>query len=436
MLRIARSAHSTARRVQQLHPVAASTHSAAATNRFTTPIISTASSSSSSRLLHTVRSLHNDDDHFDPAARKREFLERARLAREKAAAEAPPKTEEEPAAAAAASASSPSVDAPTQQQVNRLWSWVKSEITYLQEHMDSKKIAAKKPKQRPDIKRTVISLKEWSQDPTEKAAADMKAEKAKADGDVAEAEPEYTGPTALQAVDTETVWDRRINSTKEALRWFGARPKRLVQRTVNQNESLHKLQEQLQDKVEEARENWETSQDPRVWKMRDMVDRVVGETDTGMAMGEIMSRDPHWNYLEFLKEMEEVMIPEIVKAFRVGDMVLLKKVTEGEASRSMLASFRQRDEQKVTWDDRILDIRGVDVVKASLHDDVPFIHLTFVVQHVAAEYDAKTGEIKDPTLESVVQNTYYSWAIKRDFDSPYYDWKIFEFHYQHIQALI
>ena len=344
-------------------------------------------------------------------------------------------TDPSSAASTDANASPSSAASPSQADVNRLWKWVKNEIMYAKQHIDSKKVATKKAKKRPVIQPSTIAARDWSEDPAEKAAAKLKADKEKEDAE--SEEPEYTGPTSLQVVNTETVWDQRLSTLKETIRRFGvAAPKKAVRGVVSKSESLSKLQEDLTDKVEEAKERWETSQDPRVWKMRDMVDKVVGESDTGVAIGEIMQSDPNWNYLEFLKEMEEVMIPEVIQAFRVGDMKLLKSVTEGDASRAMLASFRSREEQKIRWDERILDVRGVDIVKASLHEDMPFIHLTFVCQHVAVEYDAKTGEMKDPSLQSVVQNTYYSWAIKRDYESPYYDWKIFEFHYQNIQALI
>lgn len=476
MLRFTRSLHSAAAR--QLHQKQSSSSacaglqphasSAVAASYTAFPCAAAAAArttgTNAARLLHTTR-VRMSDDVPDHQALKAAHQERIRKKRE---AEAEAKRLEElanptPAAAEgegqAADAGATATDAaaagktisaddaatprPTQFQVNRMWRRLKQEMHYINEHLASKRAPEKRAKLRPTVVKSSIPLREWSQDPHEAAKAQAKEEakeeeeKEKAEAEEAKVEVEYTGPTALEAVDTETMWDKRIGAMKERLRFLGvAVPKKLVRAATNKNEALAQQLEKAESHLEEVRERWETSQDPRVWRMRDMVEKVAGESETGVALGQIMETDPNWNYLDFLKEMEETMIPEVIHAFRLGDMKLLKSVCEGDAARAMFASFRAREEQKVDWDPRILDVRGVDVVKASVHEDVPFIHLTFVCQHVAVEYDAKTGEVKDPTLQSVVQNTYYSWAIKRDYESPYYDWKIFEFHYQHIQALI
>ena len=122
----------------------------------------------------------------------------------------------------------------------------------------------------------------------------------------------------------------------------------------------------------------------------------------------------------------------------MGDQEFLLEVTEGMARSTMFASFRERDTNKEEWDPRTLDIRGVDIVKASLHEDMPYIIVTFVCQHVAAKRSTekgKEGELKVAGTATLVENTFYSWAVRRDFESKHYDWKIFEFHYQHIGTI-
>jgi predicted lipid-binding transport protein (Tim44 family) len=145
--------------------------------------------------------------------------------------------------------------------------------------------------------------------------------------------------------------------------------------------------------------------------------------------------DHTFNYLDFIKEMEEFMIPEVVGAFRVGDMQLLQRVTEGAGSSAIYQSIRTRVAAKVDWDPRILNIDGVDIVKASIHDDLPYIQLTFVCQHVDRETNSETGELINTASVKPLQNTYYSWAMRRDYESPLYNWKIFEFHYQHVASI-
>lgn len=149
----------------------------------------------------------------------------------------------------------------------------------------------------------------------------------------------------------------------------------------------------LKEEMEELKENWETSQDPRVWKMRDAADRVFGETEIGHAIGEIMRADPTFELHTFLMDMENYMIPVIVEAFRRGDQKLLIQCVDGNARHQVWATFKERDIQKVDWDDRILDIRALDLAAARVIDDVPCLSVSFVCQHVNCHRAVKDGTI-------------------------------------------
>ena len=51
----------------------------------------------------------------------------------------------------------------------------------------------------------------------------------------------------------------------------------------------------VQDKIEDARNFWETSQNPLVYTMSGVWDSLTGETEEGIAIAEIKKLDPHFN---------------------------------------------------------------------------------------------------------------------------------------------
>jgi len=303
-------------------------------------------------------------------------------------------------------------------------------------------LAAAKPRPRPTIQKSAIKPEEWGTDPlaAAKAKAEEEKKKAKADEDAAVDEKvDPNAPNALVLVKTEK---------EESLsrKFFG-----FIMRPIVESPQTRKLRRwgmqqqraaseadvviQVKDRIEAFREDWETSQDPSVIRAREFVDRITGETETGSAFAELLKIDPNWNTMTFLKQMEEVFIPDIVSAFRVGDQKLLRSVVEGPAASAMFASFRERDIKGVDWDPRVFDIRGIDIVKATILEYEPIIILTFVAQHYDCDISRKTGKPVEDAKKSI-QNTHYSLAIRRDYEHPFYDWKILEFHYQHVHSLV
>ena len=67
-----------------------------------------------------------------------------------------------------------------------------------------------------------------------------------------------------------------------------------------------------------------------LFQVRDVQDKVVGETEIGWAIGEIQKVDPAFDINLFLEDMEEYMIPVVVKAYLDPNIPLLKECTEGQ----------------------------------------------------------------------------------------------------------
>ena len=296
--------------------------------------------------------------------------------------------------------------------------------------------------------------------------------------------------TDLVLVDSSTVWDRRLermrhsfHSSAPFLRFRKAR------RTLihSQNPILKPIQAMASvvgETLDDMKLTWETSQHPLLFKVRDVTDKVVGETEMGFALGEIMKVDPSFDLLSFQQEMEEYQIPVIITAYLRGspsDQRLLAQCTEGPAATLMRSSFLERLNGGEEWDHRILDISHVELQNAVMMKDLPVLLVAFMVQQIncvrkvkgftapmkagqgaaggsgaagkveggkkegkvgeegatpvsAKRYDSEGREIVSG-FESDISNVYYHWVLRRDFENPDFDWKLMEMTSQRIASL-
>ena len=88
----------------------------------------------------------------------------------------------------------------------------------------------------------------------------------------------------------------------------------------------------VQDKIEDLRDEYETSQNPLIWQIREGIDYVTAETDHALAVNEIRKLDPLFDEGVFLEEMEEYMIPRVVTAYLKGDLPVLESCCTGQVS--------------------------------------------------------------------------------------------------------
>jgi len=68
-------------------------------------------------------------------------------------------------------------------------------------------------------------------------------------------------------------------------------------------------QDKLSDKVEDAREVWETSQNPWVYRASELWDWATHETDTAVVLKELRKLDPNFS-LEVWRDQETCTLCE------------------------------------------------------------------------------------------------------------------------------
>ena len=112
-------------------------------------------------------------------------------------------------------------------------------------------------------------------------------------------EDTYDGPTALvQVRDPISPWDHMKNRLSDSplirqiLKGSEKLKKAVADTDLGQKATM--ATQNVKDKIEDAREFWETSQNPLVYSISNIWDKVSGETEEGMTIGQIRKLDPNF----------------------------------------------------------------------------------------------------------------------------------------------
>lgn len=170
---------------------------------------------------------------------------------------------------------------------------------------------------------------------------------------------------------------------------------------------------------------YEESENPLISTARSITDKIgswFAENETAQVIKKIREYDPGFNMENFLMELREYILPEVLEAYVKGDVETLK-LWLSEAQYSVYEALtKQYLTAGLKSDGRILDIRGVDVLKARMLDpgDIPVFVITCRTQEVHVYKNAKTGKLA-AGMEDKVQLVTYAIGITRipdDVNNP------------------
>jgi len=214
------------------------------------------------------------------------------------------------------------------------------------------------------------SAEEKSSEETDAADSSSSSEQAGED-DVEETK--YEGTTAVTVnEEVKTVWEKRLERwTDKVKQWRGYREIKKTQRQLeaSNNPIVAATREKIQeakDMLEDAKEIYETSQDPIIWKMRDLSDSMFGETEQGYVKSEILAIDNGFDEEEFIAELSAYMIPIVLGAFYRSDLEFLRTISSGAAEAALHQAITQRITLGQVMDSDILSISMIDIAKYSL----------------------------------------------------------------------
>lgn len=170
---------------------------------------------------------------------------------------------------------------------------------------------------------------------------------------------------------------------------------------------------------------YEESENPLISTARSITDKIgsfFAENETAQVIKKLRQLDPGFNMENFLMELREYILPEVLEAYVKGDVETLK-LWLSEAQYSVYEALtKQYLQAGLKSDGRILDIRGVDVLKARMLDpgDIPVFVITCRTQEVHVYKNAKTGKLA-AGMEDKVQLVTYAIGITRipeDVNNP------------------
>lgn len=192
------------------------------------------------------------------------------------------------------------------------------------------------------------------------------------------------------------------------------------------------VKQKVTDKVEDAREVWETSQHPLIVNASYVVDNVLSETEEGRAIREIKQLDSGFDQYTFVKEMQDSLIPTVASAFFRMDMPVLHKLCKDSALAQMNAVQAARDIEGLTMDGTILNVQRVEIatVKTLERGDMPIVLTTSQVQYIHAVKNKK-GEVVEGGEDSI-RAAFFVLAVTREFDpeTGALEWRVVEMSMQ------
>lgn len=270
----------------------------------------------------------------------------------------------------------------------------------------------------------------YQQASADAAAAAAAAEKEDGDEEedgAEEAKKKAAGGGALVVVkQQQKTWERLAEQLKDAP---------IIQEILKAGTKLAdtelgrragKLRGKLHDRVEDAREMWETSQNPLVYKLSSMWDDLTSETELGIALREIRRADPEFVLEDWVGTLTESFLPLFFKAYLKGDLKTLKPYLSEGMYKQMAEEFRLRKAEGLALDPHVLEISNAEIVQAKIHDHQPVLVLGTLIQHINCVRN-REGKIVEGK-EDEVRASFYLLLFVREYDEKEgaLQWKIQE----------
>jgi mitochondrial import inner membrane translocase subunit TIM44 len=193
----------------------------------------------------------------------------------------------------------------------------------------------------------------------------------------------------------------------------------------------HKVEdagERVKERLDDAKEFWETSQNPVVYAMSGIWDNVTGETEEGICLSEILKLDPSFEKEEWANDVKTQLVPDIIKAHLTGDVGFLKQHLGEGVLNKLTQDIKLRESDKIEFDTNILDIDENATIMKFVEENGPVIVCVYMVQQINCI--RKAGEIIEGSEEAVVAK-FYSVAFTQEYmeDEGEVRWKVVDYEF-------
>jgi import inner membrane translocase subunit TIM44 len=249
----------------------------------------------------------------------------------------------------------------------------------------------------------------------------------------AEGNIEYTGPVEIMVIDESehlTAWERMQRRLTEAPIIQG-----MLERAddVLEKSGAKKAKARVDDLSEDAREAWETSQNPWVYRISSVYDTVTAESEYTVAVKDLRQLDPDFELEDWQRDVVEHTLPQIMKWFLEGKINQLKPWMGEGVFKRIAAEITARKQEGVQIDTHVLGIMNSEILSVeqdTLEKGSPIILLHFMCQQINCVIKKKDGTIVEGAEDDIRANSYVA-AFQREYNEEKgeLNWKIVDFRF-------
>lgn len=256
---------------------------------------------------------------------------------------------------------------------------------------------------------------------------------AEGEGEEKEKEEKDKGPSAMVHVkEPDSEWEKmkqRLADSpliREILK--GSKKAYTAAADTDLGQKVEDAGDRVKEKIEDAKEFWETSQNPVVYAMSGVWDNMTGETEEGICVTEILKLDPGFEKEEWSEEIRVNVVPDIIKAHLTGDTDFLAEHLGEGVLNKLTQDIKLRESDKIEFDSNLLDVDENQIMMKYVEDHGPVIVGTYMVQQINCI--RKAGEIIEGS-ESAVVAKFYSIAFTQEYleDEGEVRWKIVDYEF-------
>ena len=178
----------------------------------------------------------------------------------------------------------------------------------------------------------------------------------------AEGDKPYNGPVDILVIDPSehlTAWERMQRRLQEAP---------IIQDVLHRTEEFYeksgarKIKERVDEVREDAREAWETSQNPWVYRVSSVYDTLTAETPESIAVKELRQLDPNFTLEDWRQDVVEHTLPRLMQWFLEGRINQLKDWFSEGVFKRIAAEITARKQEGVEIDTHVLGIMNSEIL--------------------------------------------------------------------------
>lgn len=251
--------------------------------------------------------------------------------------------------------------------------------------------------------------------------------------DTEDGDTEYTGPVSIMVIDESenlTAWERMQKRLTDAP---------VIQDILSRSEQVYeqtgakKAKQKVDHLTEDAREAWETSQNPWVYRVSSVYETITAETPESIAVAEFRKLDPDFTLDDWREDVVEHNLPKIMDWLLLGKINQLKPWLGEGVFQRIAAEITARKKEGVQIDTRVLGIMNSEILAVEpdeVNKGSPIIVLHFMCQQINCVRKKDDGTIVEGSEDEIKANSYVA-AFQREYNEKKgeLNWKIVDFRF-------